>query len=153
MPTGQYDNERLINLGSNRWAFRLETGISRTVRRWTFEAIATAWLYSANDDFFGGRKLEQDSIFAVQGHVIYTFRPGLWLALDFGFLDGGTTTIDGIVRNTLQRNSRTGLTFVYPLARKHGLSFAFTSGVTTSTGADYDTFAVGYQYMWGKGIP
>ena len=151
-PVGQYDSERLINLGSNRWGFRFESGISRTVRRWTFEAIATAWLYTANDDFFGGQRLEQDSIVALQGHVIYTFRPGMWLAVNFGFLDGGATTIDGVLRNTLQKNSRSGLTFVYPLARQHGLSFAFSSGVTTSVGADFDTYAVGYQYLWGRGF-
>jgi len=152
-PTGQYDSERLINLGSNRWGFRLETGISRTIRRWTFELMVTAWLYTANDNFFGGSKLEQDSIVALKGHIIYTLRPGLWIAFNTGFLDGGATRINGVLRNTLQRNSRAGLTLVVPLARRYGLSVSYTSGVTKSVGADFNTFAMGFQYMWGQGFP
>ncbi len=151
-PSGQYDSERLINLGSNRWGFRAEIGLSQTVGKWTFEVMGTAWLYTANDDFFGGSKLEQDAIAALQGHVIYTIRPGLWLAFNAGFLDGGATAIDGVLRNTLQKNSRAGVTFVYPLARQHGISLASNSGVKTSVGADFNTVVVAYQYMWGRGL-
>jgi len=152
MPTGHYDNERLINLGSNRWAFRPQIGISQAVGRWTFEATATAWIFTDNNEYFGNLTLEQDSILALQGHVIYTIRPGFWIAVDAGVLDGGTTRIDGVVRNTLQRNSRAGLTLVYPLARQHGISVAYSRGVTTRIGADFRTFAVAYQYMWGGGL-
>lgn len=152
LPIGTYDSDRLINLGSNRWAFRPEIGISHTVRKWTFEATLTTWLYATNKDFFGGMSLEQEAILALQGHVIYTFRPGMWVAFDAGYADGGTTRIDGVIRNTLQRNSRVGLTFLYPLARQHGLAFSWSSGVTTSVGADYHTFVAGYQYMWGGGL-
>jgi len=152
VPTGQYDEERLINLGSNRWAFRPQIGISQAVGRWTFEVTATGWFFTDNSEYFGGLTLEQDAIFALQGHVIYTFRPGFWIAVDAGVLDGGTTRIEGVVRNTLQKNSRAGMTLVYSLARQHGISFAYSSGVTTRIGADFRTFACGYQYMWGGGL-
>ena len=33
---------------------------------------------------FGGATLEQRTIYALQGHFSYTFRPGLWLALAGG---------------------------------------------------------------------
>ena len=152
MPTGRYDSERLINLGSNRWAFRPQIGISQAVGRWTFEATATAWIFTNNNDYFGGLTLEQDSIFALQGHVICTIRPGFWIAFDAGVLDGGTTRIDGVVRNTLQENSRAGLTLAYSLARQHGISLAYSRGLRTRIGADFRTFAVAYQYMWGGGL-
>ncbi len=152
LPTGQYSNERLINLGSNRWVFRPQVGISRAFKRWTFEANATWWIFTDNSEYFGDLTLEQDTIFSVQGHVIYTIRPGFWIAVDAGFLDGGTTRINGVVRNTLQRNSRAGLTLVYPLGRQHGVSVAYSRGVTTRIGADFRTFAVAYQYMWGEGL-
>ena len=152
VPTGQYDEERLINLGSNRWALRPQIGISQAFRRWTFEATATGWIFTKNNDYFGGLTLEQNMIFALQAHVIYSIRPGLWIAFDAGILDGGTTRIDGVVRNTLKKNSRAGLTLVYPLGRQHGISVAYSRGVTTRIGADFRTFAVAYQYMWGAGL-
>jgi hypothetical protein len=152
VPTGSYDRERLINLGSNRWAFRPQIGISQAVGRWTLEATATAWFFSKNNEYYGDLTLEQGRILALQGHVIYNIRPGFWIAFDAGFLDGGTTRINGVVRNTLQRNSRAGITLVYPLARQHGISIAYSRGVTTRIGADFRTLAIAYQYMWGGGL-
>jgi len=152
MPTGQYDKGRLINLGSNRWAIRPQIGISQAFRRWTFEATATGWIFTNNSEYFGDLTLEQDTIFALQGHVIYTIRPGFWIAFDAGVLDGGTTRIDGVVRNTLQKNSRAGLTVVYPLGRRQGISVAYSRGVTTRIGANFRTLSVAYQYMWGAGL-
>ncbi len=33
-PTGEYDPARIINIGSNRWAFKPEIGITREFGRW-----------------------------------------------------------------------------------------------------------------------
>ena len=61
-PLGQYDRTKLVNLGSNRWSFRPEVGLSRAVGSWTFELAGSAWLFTDNDDFFGGAVLDQDPI-------------------------------------------------------------------------------------------
>ena len=37
LPTGRYQNDRLLNLGSNRWSIRSELGVSRAVESWSFE--------------------------------------------------------------------------------------------------------------------
>jgi hypothetical protein len=152
-PTGQYDPTKLINLGANRWGFRTELGFSRAIGRWHLEAAGTVWLFTRNDGFFGGSTLSQDPLYALQGHVVYSIRPGFWLSVNFGYADGGTTTVDGVVRNTLQRNTRAGLTLQYPLSRRQGLRVAFSRGVTTRVGGDFDSLSVGYQIMWGGGKP
>ena len=81
LPLGEYTNERLINLGSNRWALRPELGVVHTVNKWTYELTASAWLFGDNNDYFRGTKLKQDPLYALQTHLIYTFRPGLWASL------------------------------------------------------------------------
>ena len=53
-PTGQYDPAKLINIGTNRWAFKPELGLSVPWRRWFLDAYAGVWLFTKNDDFFGG---------------------------------------------------------------------------------------------------
>lgn len=57
-----------------------------------------------NDDFFGGKELEQDPLVTVQGHVICTFRPGFWLGASPGYDFGGQSATDGdlFVGKTLQ---------------------------------------------------
>ena len=148
-PLGQYDPTKLINLGSNRWSFRPELGLSRAVKKWFLELAGGVWLFTENGDFFGGQRLEQSPLYFIKGDVIYNFRPGLWASFNFGFANGGETTIDGVRRGTLQRNSRTGLTLALPLNRRNGLKFVYTSGLTTRLGADFDSFLLVYQYTWG----
>ncbi len=67
-PLGQYDSAKLINLGTNRWSFKPEVGISRARGKWVFEGMAGVWLFTDNTDFVGGRTREQDPIAAMQVH-------------------------------------------------------------------------------------
>src|SRR5512140_1491843 len=81
VPTGQYSNTKLINIGSNRWALKPEFGLSFPNGRWTFEAAAGVWLFLDNDHTYPGENVRsQDPLYAVQAHVGYTVRPGLWVA-------------------------------------------------------------------------
>lgn len=152
VPTGQYDGTKLINLGANRWGFKPELGVSRAIGKWHVEGAATLWLFTDNDDFFGGATLSQEALYAFQGHLVYNFRPGLWLAFDAGYANGGTTSVDRMRQTTLQNNSRAGVTFQIPFDRRQGLRVAFNAGVTTRIGADFNSFVVGYQLMWGGGL-
>ena len=75
-PLGRYDSGRLVNLGTNRWAFKPEVGISQALGRWTLEGTAGVIFYTANDDFMGGQTRSQDPIYSFQGHLIYNFPRG-----------------------------------------------------------------------------
>ena len=119
-PGGQYDRTRLINLGANRWSFKPEFGISRAIRRWTIEGYAGVWLFTTNDTFYTGSSIRtQDPIAALQGHASYTIRPRLWVALDGTWYSGGSTTVDGVAKGDLQRNSRLGATLSVPINARH----------------------------------
>ena len=83
VPTGEYDRTKLINLGNHRWGFKPEVGLAVPIGRWDIDAYTGVWLFTANDDFFpGSKERTQDPILAIQGHVSYTFKPRLWLAVD-----------------------------------------------------------------------
>ena len=114
-PTGQYDPDKLINIGTNRWAFKPEIGITQPLDRWFFEAYAGVWFFTHNDNYSGGTRREQQSVTALQAHVSYTFRPHLWLAGDVTYYRGGKTSIDGVWNANLQENLRMGLTLSVPL--------------------------------------
>lgn len=151
-PLGQYDSSRLINLGSNRWSFKPEIGVTHRLGKWSLEFYAGVWLFTDNTDFFGGRTREQDPIGSFQFHSIYTFRPGMWLSFDLNYYNGGTTRVDGLENLDLQQNSRVGVTYLLPLNRRNSLKFAYSRGARTTIGADFDAFSLGYSYAWGGGI-
>ncbi len=144
-PTGDYHPARLINIGTNRWAIKPEIGVSHPVGRWTLEGSAGVWLFEDNDDFFGGKHLEQDPLASIQAHVGYTFRPRLWLSLDATFYDGGETTVDGVAKDNRQSNSRYGLTLSLPVARSQSIKLYWNDGATTRIGSDFTTWGAAWQ--------
>jgi hypothetical protein len=151
-PLGVYENDRLLNIGTNRWSFKPEIGISQALGRWTLEVAAAATLYSDNDEFDNGKTRQQDAIYSVQGHVVYTFPGNIWASVGATYYTGGRTTIDGVSRNDLQQNWRTGFTLALPINRHHSIKLFGNSGVRTRTGTDYDSLGIAWQYRWGGGF-
>src|SRR5208283_1129883 len=65
-PWSQYDDTRLINLGTNRWSFKTELGMSKLLGPWTLELAPAVTFYTVNHDFFNGHTLAQDPLYSVQ---------------------------------------------------------------------------------------
>jgi hypothetical protein len=151
-PAGQYDPERLVNIGANRWGFKGEVGASKAVGKWLIELSTTAEVFTDNTAFYGGKTREQDPVFAGKAHFIRTFARGMWASVDATYYTGGATTINGVFRNDLQQNWRTGFTFVAPVAKRHSLKLNASTGVYARTGNNFDLLAVTWQYRWGAGL-
>ena len=150
VPLGTYDNDKLLNIGTNRWSFEPEIGVSKALGRWTVEAAAAVIFYTDNDDFDQGQTRQQDPIYSLQGHLVYSFPHDIWAALGVTYYEGGRTTIEGISSDDLQQNWRGGFTLALPIDRKHSIKLYGNSGVSTRTGTDYDTLGLAWQYRWGK---
>jgi hypothetical protein len=151
-PTGQYNPQKLINIGTNRWSFRPEVGISKALGRWTLEAAASVTFFTENDQFLGANVREQEPLYGVQAHAIYTFGPSLWAALDGTYYGGGRTLVNGEPGNDLQENSRWGATLAQALGRHHSIKLYFNSGLTARSGTNFNTVGVAWQYRWGAGL-
>jgi hypothetical protein len=61
-PLGQYDSTKLLNVGTNRWFFKPELGVSKAWGPVYTGADSRNYLLHKNDDFLGGKTLEQDPI-------------------------------------------------------------------------------------------
>jgi len=106
VPVGQYDADKLLNTGTNRWSIKPEIGISKALGPLTLELAAGATFYTDNDDFFDGKTRAQDPLYSVQGHAIYNFRSDIWIAVDGTYYTGGRTTIDGVESGEALSNAR-----------------------------------------------
>jgi hypothetical protein len=150
-PLGQYDNSKLLNLGTNRWSFKPELGISKALGQWTLEFAPSATFYTDNTDYDNGGTLAQAPVYAVQGHVTYGFQSGIWLALDGTYFTGGRNTINGVRTDTLQANTRAGVTLALPVDRYNSVKIYVSTGTSTRTGSDFDAIGLAWQYRWGGG--
>jgi hypothetical protein len=147
-PYGQYDPIKLINLGTNRWAFKPELGLSQPLGKWDLELSAGIWLFTANDNFFGGKVRRQDPLTTTQAHVVYTFLPNLWASLDFTYYTGGVSTVNGKVNNDRQDNTRTGLTLAVPVGKQQQVKLSWSKGAWVRIGQDFDSVGASWQYWW-----
>jgi hypothetical protein len=152
VPVGQYKSSQLINLGTNRWAFKPEVGLSHGVGRWTLELYGGAWLFTTNTSFFRGGRRDQQPIGALQFHVEYLLRPKVAVALNTNFYTGGRTTVNGRQNLDLQQNSRVGGTLKMPLGHRRMLRAAVSWGAYTTIGAAFTSVSASYLYSWGAGL-
>jgi hypothetical protein len=152
VPIGQYDDDRLVNIGTNRWFVKPEIGVSKAWGPWTLELSTAATFFGDNDDFFGGKHREQDPIYSLQGHLVYGFPSGIWAALTGSYLTGGRTTLDGVRGNDLQESTRIGATLALPVDRHNSIKLYASSGVTMRTGTDFDIYGIAWQHRWGGGL-
>jgi hypothetical protein len=152
VPLGQYDPDKLVNIGTNRWSVKPELGLSKAWGPLTLELTSGVTLYTDNHDFFGGKTRAQAPIYSVQGHVSYTLGAGIWVALDGTYYTGGRTTVDGVEGNDLQQNSRLGVTVALPVHRYLSVKLYGSTGVSTRTGSDFTAGGLFFQYRWGGGL-
>ncbi len=149
LPTGHYINDRLLNLGSNRYTFRPQLGACHNRGKWSAESTFAAWIYTDNDDFFNGNLLEQAPFYTLDGHLDYSYRPGLWAGVGLGYGVGATSTINGINKNDNRENFGWETSVGYPLTPKLGIKLAYV-GLRTlvPVGADSDSIAAGLSLLW-----
>jgi Putative MetA-pathway of phenol degradation len=154
-PTGQYDSTKLINYGSNRWAFKPELGLSQRFGHWIVDAYGAVWFFTANNQAFApnsslvSNTRTETPVFAFEGHLSYDVRSRLWASFDGNFWVGGRTSINGVENSaTEQRNSRIGATLSVPVSNHQAWKFSYNRGAYIRYGGNYDTVSVGWQYSW-----
>ena len=149
LPTGLYYSDKLINLGSNRYTFRPQLGVVHNRGKWSTELTGAIWLFTDNDDFFDGNRLENDPLYTIQGHVVYTSRPGLWLAGGAGYGYGAESTLNGVQKGDRRESLVLGGSLGYPLTRRLGAKVGYLCSRTqTSLGADTDTVVGAMSFLW-----
>jgi Putative MetA-pathway of phenol degradation len=149
VPTGEYLPDKLINLGTNRWGFKPEVGVSHPTGHWTLELSTGCWVFTRNASYFGGHTLDVRPLMSVQSHVAYTFKPRLWLAADATFYAGGRSVVDGQPASERQENTRVGLTLSLPVLRTNSIKAAWSTGASVRLGGNFDTITLAWQSTLG----
>ena len=153
IPTGEFDSTKAINLGTNRWSFKPELGLSIPVgERWLVDAYVGTWFFTDNPEFVAGT-LTQAPLFASQAHLSYNLSDRAWVAADATFYAGGSTKVNGDPTAGRSKNTRFGLTLSVPVAeRRQTLRISASTGVLVRYGADFKTITMTWSYAWGRGF-
>jgi hypothetical protein len=148
-PAGQYGGTKLINIGANRWAFKPEVGFSYPVKKLDLDFYAGAWFFSDNSNFYPGEvNRSEQPLTALQAHVSYTVRRGLWAAFDSTWYGGGAVSVNGGPLMDGLSNSKLGATVSIPLPARQSIKVSYSSGIYGTIGANLNTVAVSWQRVW-----
>ena len=88
----------------------------------------------------------------MQAHVIYHLSSGIWMALDGTYYTGGQTRVNGVSDADRESNSRAGVTLALPVNRYNSVKVYASTGVSTRTGSNFNTFGVAWQYRWAEAL-
>jgi hypothetical protein len=146
VPLGDYLDDKLLNLGQNRYVIRPQIGILHTRGPWSYELTGSTFLSTDNDAFFGGATRQQDPIFAIQAHLIRVFQPGLWASLSAAYGWGGENTVGSVPKDDSRRDVLLAASIGFPVAQNQSIKFAYVANrKNTDTGADLDTLAIAWS--------
>lgn len=148
-PTGDYEDDKLINVGANRWATKAEVGSMLVLNhKWLLEFEVGAWVFGDNDDFLGGLTKEQAPLYSVEAHLVRRFSPGFWASLDLNAYKGGRSKVEGIRLDDLQRDSAIGATLVFPFAKGQAIKASYTTGSVNDSDESFDIYQLSYQRLF-----
>lgn len=152
VPSGQYSSSRLVNVGTNRWAFKPQIGLIQPIRRrFLIELALGAWLYADNKEFLVDQTWSQDPLLSSEFHFVWRIRPAFWASFDVNYYYGGRATLGDEMLPTIQGNSRLGGTVSVPIRNGHSLRFAAGSGFVVRHGDNLNLFSITYQFGWISG--
>jgi hypothetical protein len=146
-PTGQFFSNKLINLGTNRWSFKPEIGLSyKVTEQWLFDLYTGIWFFTNNDTFYPGTSVRsQNPLVSLQTHFSYNFNPLMWAALDFTYYTGGQSSVNDVYQDDRQNNTRIGATFNLPVSKQNSIKLAYSSGAIVRFGANFSIISIAWQ--------
>jgi hypothetical protein len=154
VPLGEYNSDRPLNLGQNRWYGRvglpvlLQLGPWVPGRRTTLELLPAVWFFGTNDDYVG-QTLTTDPMFQVDAHLTRDLTEHLWVALDASWYTGGQATVNGATGEKLN-NLGIGPSAGYQINDNLSLTVGYKSTVNDQAPEDLrmDGLMVSLVFGW-----
>lgn len=153
-PTGLYHSNKILNLGSDRWSFMPEIGLTQPFGRgqkWEFDSYFNVAFYSDNTSYRGKEVLSQHPLPGCEAHISYSFSDRVWASLDTRYAFHGVTFLNGVDQSDSQRNFILGSELNVSLNPRNLLTFVFAKALVHENGSALVGFSVRYDYTWGKG--
>ncbi len=155
VPIGEYNDNKLVNLGLNRWfgriAFPLKYHFGVFTRGYmnSFELTPSVWLFAENDDFMG-QKLENDPMWQIEAHLTHDFTPSFFGSLDMLYRGGFQSEIDGVEVGEDLNIGNLGFTLNYQVTDNLAIRTGFSSNVFGDDDLDSSMIRIQFVFGWHR---
>ena len=111
LPTGEYDKNSAVNIGSNVYQTAFQAGYQRKlIDNVNWMSALDVVLAGDNKQFLGNNKLEKDPLYNFQTGLQYVFNPTYSASVGYFYTVGGESTVDGADRGDIDKIHRYQLT-------------------------------------------
>ncbi len=144
LPFGDYDEDKLLNLGNNRFALTPQLGVVHSQGHWSYELTGSVSLFTDNNEFQVDQRREQDPLFALQAHVV--FAPGPWFAsLGAAYDWGGESRVEGVAKGDYRETLFFGLSAGISIGQQSSVQATYVgSRAQKAIGSDSDNVGLAY---------
>ena len=111
LPTGEYDKNSAVNIGSNVYQTAFQAGYQRKlIDNVNWMSALDVVLASDNKQFLGNNKLEKDPLYNFQTGLQYVFNPTYSASVGYFYTVGGESTVNSIDQGNINKIHRYQLT-------------------------------------------
>ena len=157
VPIGQYDEDKVVNLGLNRvygriaFPFKYHFGVFTPGYRSSFELVPSVWLFAENDDFVG-QTLENDPMWQVEAHWTHDFTQHFFGSVDLLYRSGFQSEIDGIDVGDDLDIGDLGFTLNFEVTDNVTIRTSYSSNVFGDSDIDNSMIRLQFVYAWDRAI-
>lgn len=141
IPVGQYDEDKFLNVGSNRWALQMGTPMAWYIGKsfldpalTTIELLPSVQFFGNNDDPRGADFTSQRALFRIEAHVTRNVHQAVWVSLDGQYVYGGESGTDGFSNDDTQRAFELGGTVNVAFSRSASVKMSYGEVVSRNDG-------------------
>ncbi|QDC90450.1 transporter [Candidatus Methylopumilus universalis] len=111
LPTGEYDKNSAVNIGSNVYQTAFQAGYQRKlIDNVNWMSALDIVLAGDNKQFLGNNKLEKDPLYNFQTGLQYVFNPTYLASVGYFYTVGGESTVNSIDQGNINKIHRYQLT-------------------------------------------
>jgi len=148
-PLGDYQNDRAVNMGANRWAVKPELNFTWRLKDWCMELQANVEFYSENSNYgASGKVSKKDPVAYITTHVTYDINKSIWVGVSGWWGWGGRTTNNDVI-STDEMSTGTGmLSFNYKITDNWSILANYARDFQVQNGPAVDQTRLRLAYVW-----
>jgi hypothetical protein len=153
LPIGQYDDDKLVNMGLNRWygrialPFKYHFGTFSRGYMSSLELIPSVWLFADNDEFLG-QNLQNDPLLQFEAHLTKDFTQNFFGSIDLLYRKGFQSEINGVEVGEELDIGDLGFTLNAQVTDNVALRGSFSSNVFGDDDLDTSVIRLQFVYSW-----
>jgi len=152
-PIGEYQNDKLVNIGLNRWygriavPFKWHFGVFSPGYMSSFELIPAVWLFAENSDFLE-QKLENEPLWSLEAHLTHDFTSNFFGSLDMLYQSGFQSKINGDDMGENLEIGNLGFALNYQISDNITIRTGYSSNVFGDKNLETSVVRLQFVYAW-----